>query len=92
MAPPTTPASNSLTNCVSVKTVLEFPDGSMGWGSSLVSAVLQIRSLAWEFPHAMGLTKTKKVIILIAKKQNNIIARPQTNQQEREHVGSQEPG
>lgn len=40
----------------------------------------------------MGLTKTKKLIILIAKKQNNIIARSQTNQQEREHVGSQEPG
>ena len=36
------------------------PCGSGGWGSSTVTAVVWVQSLAWELPHASGAAKTKQ--------------------------------
>ena len=33
---------------------LEFPCGSVGWGSSIVTAMVQVPSLAWELPYTAG--------------------------------------
>jgi len=35
----------------------EFPGGSAGCGSSIVTAVVRVLSLAWELPHDMGVAK-----------------------------------
>ena len=46
--------------------LLEFPGGSVGEGSgivttvALVTAEAWVRSLAWELPHAMKVAKKKK--------------------------------
>lgn len=38
---------------------MEFPNGSVGKGSSIVAAVVQVWSLAQEYLHAMGAVKNK---------------------------------
>ena len=38
---------------------MEFPGGSVGEGSSVVTAVVQIQSLAWQFLHSRGTAKEK---------------------------------
>ena len=38
----------------------EFPCGSVGQGSGVVTAVSWVRSLAWELPHAVGAAKRGK--------------------------------
>ena len=38
----------------------EFPRGSDGQGPGIVSVVAWVQSLAWELPHVMGVTKTKR--------------------------------
>ena len=40
--------------------LLEFLGGLMVKGSSIVTAVAQVQSLAWELPHAMDVAKKKK--------------------------------
>lgn len=44
------------------KLIVEFPGGLEGEGprSGIVSAVAQVRSLAQELPHAMGVSQKKK--------------------------------
>lgn len=39
----------------------EFPGGAGGWGCSVVTAVVQVRSLAGELPCALGTAKKKKI-------------------------------
>ena len=44
---------------------MEFPCGTGGYGSSDTAAAWlttmgQVQSLAWEFPHAIGIAKKKK--------------------------------
>ena len=44
-----------------IKRALEFPGGSVGSGSGIVTAAAwvaaaaQVQSLVWKFPHAMGM-------------------------------------
>ena len=38
----------------------ELPGGSVGYGSSIVTTVVQIQSLTSELPYAMGSAKTTK--------------------------------
>ena len=40
----------------------EFPGGAPGWGSSAISAMVWIRSLAGELPYAAGAAKKEKKI------------------------------
>lgn len=42
--------------------MLEFPGGLSGYRSSLVTAVVQVQFLAWEFTNAVGVPKKKKKI------------------------------
>lgn len=37
-----------------------FPDGSVGQESGVVTAVVQVQSMAWELLHARGAAKKKK--------------------------------
>ena len=39
---------------------LEFPCGSVGYGSGVVTVVAWVCSLVWELPHAVGVAKKKK--------------------------------
>ena len=39
----------------------KFPGGSVGYGFDVVTAVAWVRSLAWEFSHAVGKAKTKQI-------------------------------
>ena len=38
----------------------EFPSGSVGWGSNIVTVMMQVQSLAWELPHAACEAKKEK--------------------------------
>ena len=38
----------------------EFPRGTAGKGSSIVTAAVWVQSVAWEFTHAEGPSKKKK--------------------------------
>ena len=40
--------------------VLEFPGGTVGYRSHVVSAVSQVQSPAWELPNAAGVDKKEK--------------------------------
>ena len=39
---------------------MEFSGHTVGQGPSIVTAVAQVQSLAWEFPHAMGMAPSKQ--------------------------------
>ena len=39
----------------------EFPGGSVGSGSSIVTALAQVTAVVWELLHAMGKVKVKKI-------------------------------
>ena len=41
--------------------LLEFPDGTVGSGSGVVTAVARVQSLAWELGFAAGAATKKKV-------------------------------
>ena len=46
------------------KEILEFPGGSVGWGSGIptvaqVTALAHVQSLAWELPHATCMARKK---------------------------------
>ena len=43
---------------------MEFPGGSAGLGSAIVTALAQVQSLAQELPHAAGAAKKEKIIII----------------------------
>ena len=46
---------------MSLRSVFEdFPCGSMGQGSGVITAVAQVPSPAWELPHVTGTAKKKK--------------------------------
>ena len=40
--------------------LMEFPGSLMGWGSGIVTSVVQVQSLAQELLHAKSMAKKKK--------------------------------
>ena len=56
---------------------MEFPCGTGGYGSSDTAAAWlttmgQVQSLAWEFPHAIGIAEKKKKKFLTVKNEYSV--------------------
>ena len=59
-------------------TASEFPSGLEVKGSSIVSAVAQVRSLAWEFPHATSAAKKRQRVAVSGPKDEHASKQEQT--------------